>query len=338
MLIENILLRDSLFLLQNTISEAVFILSYLLLRRGRYDSTVLLLFGPGLLVVQLSFLAGDFLGNPGRPGSLVDFAVVNACVTVLVASVFIRKNRRLLLVVLPVGFVLAFHLTTRYAQETHPSSHLIGLFAYYAVAVIFAFLIRSIIKKIAELLQERELLLRVVHHRIKNHMYTIASILSLQAMEFSEPKVKEAFEETRWRIRLMQEIYETLYAQQADGDIELRPLLEHLQANLGEVFCRGKDAWLLFEIEDLRCSSRLAFAVGIIVNELVTNSLKYAFEELDLQKTVKEKKKQVQVEVHKGRDEKIRILVADNGCGVRDEIIKGSHQGFGLTMVRGYVR
>lgn len=337
LIVVNMMIGDAVFIMQNSFVDLVFLTSYILLLRGNYDAAVFLIFGTGLPVAQFSFLAGEFLSPADETVRLISFAIVNACLSVLVAAVFIRKKAQHLLVIVLISAIIGIHVYLHFAAEGGSNTNLAGMAVYYAIAVGFAMLTRNVLRKIEELVMERELLIREVHHRIKNHMYTITSILSLQSTEFEDPKVKEAFEETRRRIGLMQEIYDRLYLGQPGGEINLRSFLGKLLLNLQEVFCSGKNLLITSEIEELQGSSKIAFAVGIIVNELVTNSFKYAFGEKNPPVTGKERM-EIRVNVHKNSDGKIEIIVSDNGIGVSDEILDGSAYGFGLTMVRGYVR
>lgn len=337
LIVANMMIGDAVFIMQNSFLDLVFLTSYILLLRGNYDAAVFLIFGTGLPVAQISFLAGEFLSPADETVRLISFAIVNACLSVLVAAVFIRKKAQHLLVIVLISAIIGIHVYLHFAAEGGSNTNLAGMAVYYAIAVGFAMLTRNVLRKIEELVMERELLIREVHHRIKNHMYTITSILSLQSTEFEDPKVKEAFEETRRRIGLMQEIYDRLYLGQPGGEINLRSFLEKLLLNLQEVFCSGKNLLITSEIEELQGSSKITFAVGIIVNELVTNSFKYAFGEKNPPVTGKERM-EIRVNVHKNSDGKIEIIVSDNGIGVSDEILDGSAYGFGLTMVQGYVR
>lgn len=183
---------------------------------------------------------------------------------------------------------------------------------------------------ITDLLVEKEQLLREVHHRIKNHMYTISSILSLQSAEFSDPTVIAAFDETRRRIRLMQSIYEKLYTGRDTGTIELRGYLNELLDDLRSAFCKNGRIVLTGDLREMHLSANIAFAVGIVINELITNSLKHAF--------VPEEKGWISILLRGIPTSTIEIVVSDDGAGAPPEVLDGTRSGFGLTLVKGYTR
>ncbi len=172
------------------------------------------------------------------------------------------------------------------------------------------------------LLAEKSILLKEVHHRIKNNMITMSSLFSLQVGESRDAHIKEVFEDAICRINTMQKVYEKLYI---STDYESVNIAEYLTEVAGEVCevlgCSGKTE-LALNIEDLRLHNSMVFPLGIIINELITNSAKYAFKdrcdgkiELSLEKM----------------DSLIKIRYHDNGMGITG---KKSSKGFGMTLIK----
>ena len=180
------------------------------------------------------------------------------------------------------------------------------------------------------LLEEKEQLLREVHHRIKNHMNTISSILSLHADYHEDSRIAQVFEEIHNKIKIMQNIYQNLYTGEDVNSVYLSSFLENIVADLQEAYIYEKHILVEDRIEDLQVSAKLSLPVGIIVNELITNSLKYAFEGRD--------SGTITLTVCREDDAYLRIEVADDGNGLPEELLSGGEYGFGLTLVEGYAR
>ena len=161
-------------------------------------------------------------------------------------------------------------------------------------------------ERIRHLLQEKELLLRETHHRILNNLSVIRSFLSLQAAEVSAPEAVESLREAQARIDAMRVLYERLFRSKVQKIVSLRSYLEDLVRDIGEIFPVEDRVKITVEGEDLSLSPRQAVPVGIIVNELVSNALKYAFPG----------KRRGKVAVRlRGLEGKCRIELEDDGVG-----------------------
>lgn len=126
-------------------------------------------------------------------------------------------------------------------------------------------------------LAEKELLLREVHHRVKNNMQVISSLLAMQSSDTSDPGTLEKLEQSQNRIRSMALIHEQLYRSTQLTDINMREYLEVLMDHIRRSFGRGDVVQVRLQIEDLALDIDQSLACGLIVTELVTNSLKHAF-------------------------------------------------------------
>jgi PAS domain S-box-containing protein len=184
--------------------------------------------------------------------------------------------------------------------------------------------------QVKQLLDEKESLLREVHHRIKNHMNIIRSLLSLQRKRISNPEAGDVLQEAESRLALMQDIYHKLYTRDDMTSIDLRELITDVVNGLIRSYANELPVRVHTEIEELRVSSRLSLPVGIIVNELLTNSFKYAFPE--------GRRGNVTVSLKALDAETVEIVVADDGRGMAPGEAEGSNYGFGLTLVQNYAR
>lgn len=126
-------------------------------------------------------------------------------------------------------------------------------------------------------LAEKELLLREVHHRVKNNMQVISSLLAMQSSDTNDPGTLAKLEASQNRIRSMALIHEQLHRSTQLTDIDIREYLELLTDHIRRSFGRGDSIQVGLQIENLALDIDQSLACGLIVTELVTNSLKHAF-------------------------------------------------------------
>ncbi|MCF7936169.1 MAG: PAS domain S-box protein [Synergistales bacterium] len=174
--------------------------------------------------------------------------------------------------------------------------------------------------RINALLEEKELLLREVHHRIKNNMHTIMSLLSLQADSVGNDFARETLETARNRVRTMMLLYEKLYRSERMSDqVALEDYLPPLVAEIIGSFHNPVEVET--DIGAITVPVRTASNLGLIVNELITNAMKYAFadEGSGLPRVTAEE-----------REGTVRLAVGDDGEGFD---ITATPEGFGLQLV-----
>jgi two-component sensor histidine kinase len=127
-------------------------------------------------------------------------------------------------------------------------------------------------------LQEKELLLREIHHRVKNNLHVITGLLSLQAAQVNDCKLRVALDELQDRIRAIAALHETLYGSRDLANIDFGPYMKLLVQEL--VTFHGIDSERIkirTQSDDIVLSIEQALPLGLIVNELVSNALKHAF-------------------------------------------------------------
>jgi PAS domain S-box-containing protein len=127
-------------------------------------------------------------------------------------------------------------------------------------------------------LQEKEALLKEVHHRVKNNLQLISSLLNLQANRIVDPAVSEQFAESRNRVRSMALVHENLYRAGNFARVPMRTHIQNLCAHLVRAYgMRSRNVELVTEIDDVELDLDRAISSGLIINELVSNALKHAF-------------------------------------------------------------
>ncbi|RLD29449.1 MAG: hypothetical protein DRI73_10965, partial [Bacteroidetes bacterium] len=131
-------------------------------------------------------------------------------------------------------------------------------------------------KHVETLLKEKEIILKEVHHRIKNNMMTIMGLLTFQEQSLDDEKVIDAFENTRNRVQSMMVLYDKLYRSNNYETIWIKEYFETIIKEIIEGFTFNKIIKLKCEIADIQMESGNIFNLGIIINELITNSMKYA--------------------------------------------------------------
>ena len=132
-------------------------------------------------------------------------------------------------------------------------------------------------EKIRKSLKEKETLLREIHHRVKNNIQTVASLLSLQSDTSDDPKVIHEFRETEIKVRSMAIVHEMIYQSNAFSEIPLQDYLDSLVDHLFHVYTgKGTSVQTGVEAGDVILKVEHAVPCGLIVAELLTNSVKYA--------------------------------------------------------------
>lgn len=179
-------------------------------------------------------------------------------------------------------------------------------------------------------LREKELLLKEVHHRVKNNLQVISSLLNLQAQELRDPQMARLFQESQGRVRSLALIHEQLYRSrdlsQIDFAAYVQELVEHLVQGMGKTAARIR---FRFELEPSQLPLDLAIPCGMIVNELVSNALEHAFPEGSAG-TVRI--------TFRGDAAGYELTVADNGVGLSEGLLAGKPGTLGLKVVQALTR
>jgi len=157
-------------------------------------------------------------------------------------------------------------------------------------------------------LSEKEVLLREVHHRVKNNMQVISSLLNLQSRRIQDPGVQEMFRESQRRIRSMALIHERLYQSSDLSRIEFSQYISNLASHLFHSYqISSNRVRLRLNTEEVFININTAIPCGLIVNELISNALKHAFPE--------GRTGEVTVELHRAPGDRYEVRVSDDGVG-----------------------
>ncbi len=187
-------------------------------------------------------------------------------------------------------------------------------------------------KSLAKSLSEKEVLLKEIHHRVKNNLQVISSLLYLQSLKLQDEQAREIFRESQNRVKAMALIHEQLYQTKDLAKVDFAEYLRTLASMIAESYNEPPSMIeVQTESEKLDLSIDVAIPAGLIVSELVTNSLKYAFAEAE--ESV-EKNKEIAILARKTSDNDIMLTVRDNGIGLNMERPLESPKTLGLRLVK----
>ncbi|MBW4576675.1 MAG: PAS domain S-box protein [Aphanothece sp. CMT-3BRIN-NPC111] len=176
-------------------------------------------------------------------------------------------------------------------------------------------------------LQEKETLLKEIHHRVKNNLQIISSLLRLQSKHIRDADVLELFQESQNRVRTMALIHEKLYQSGNLAKIDFIEYIQTLVQELSRSYGASRQA-IAFKltIEKVHLEVDIAIPCGLIINELVSNSLKYAFKdcqtgEIDISL------------VQHSESHRFILTIGDNGVGLPQNLDFRKTQSLGLQLV-----
>ena len=132
-------------------------------------------------------------------------------------------------------------------------------------------------EKLHHMIEEKDVLFRELHHRVKNNMQIISSMLQLQEEYIADEVILSALHDCEQRIDSMALVHETLYRTESLADIPFAQYLEDLAQAVTEGFATVRDIRTEIDVGGIRLSLDTAVTIGLIVNELMVNSMKYAF-------------------------------------------------------------
>ncbi len=181
---------------------------------------------------------------------------------------------------------------------------------------------------------QQELLMQEIHHRVKNNLQIVASLLNLQASRIRLPAAKAEFQAARDRVRALATLHRHLYAQGELHTINMRSFLTELCGQLFQAMGEEEGGRIKLEIEapELQLSSDQAVPLSLIVTEAVTNAVKYAFPG--------GRSGHVSVSL-RAAAEAAELVIRDDGVGIpagRSETETGPRDGLGIQLIRGFVR
>ena len=184
-------------------------------------------------------------------------------------------------------------------------------------------------KEIRNLLQEKEIILKEVHHRVKNNMSTIFGLLTTQAVTVNDLAVQSILQDSAGRVQSMMVLYDKLYRSENTGIVSIKDYFPSLISEIVSLFPKTKPVKIETELEDIPLKTIIVTPIGIILNELITNTMKYAFSDTT-DGLIKVSARQ--------RETMITLIYEDNGKGIPNSISFDNPTGFGLLLIKMLVK
>jgi two-component sensor histidine kinase len=186
-------------------------------------------------------------------------------------------------------------------------------------------------ERIRTSLKEKEILLKEIHHRVKNNLQIVSSLLYLQASRTEHPGAVSALKESRARIKSMALIHEKLYQSPNLASIDMGEYTRNLVSDL-QHFYRTEDSFIRFtvRIDNIPFGITEAIPCGLIINELVSNALKHAFHGKE--------QGEITIDLCRQPANRVTLIVSDNGVGFPEHVDFRSSPSLGLTLVNSLVQ
>ena len=187
-------------------------------------------------------------------------------------------------------------------------------------------------RALAESLREKEVLLKEVHHRVKNNLQIISSLINLQTNLSADSEINSSLAEIRDRVYSMALVHEELYQSPSLSDVRLDRYLDRLLEALNRSLNLKPDRVVIqTKVTKVHLSLELAIPFGLIINELVSNALKYAY-------PGPEDRGEIRIIIPPPHKERLSITVEDDGVGLPESFEIDSVDTLGLNLVRTIIR
>ncbi len=180
-------------------------------------------------------------------------------------------------------------------------------------------------EKTVKSLKEKEVLLKEIHHRVKNNLQIIISLLNLQSSKIKDSQALKVFSECTNRILSMALVHEKLYQSKNFSNIKFKEYVETMTTELFGAYDVKENISLDIRIEDIEMNMEKAVPCGLILNELVSNACEHAFPD--------DKPGYIQISFRSVHNKLYELSVKDNGVGIPQNIDPGKTQSLGLKLV-----
>ncbi|PZX47578.1 tetratricopeptide repeat-containing sensor histidine kinase [Algoriphagus chordae] len=184
--------------------------------------------------------------------------------------------------------------------------------------------------EIAKQNDEKELLLKEIHHRVKNNLQIISSLLSMQTRGVKDLKVIDAMKESQSRVKTMALIHEKLYQYENLSSINMQEYMKQLSEFLTQTYGKNKEVEVIIQAEEINLDIDTAVPLGLITNELLSNALKYAFEGTETGK--------IEISLNRTESKDFKLVISDSGKGIDKDLDIEKTSSLGLRLVRTLTR
>lgn len=178
-------------------------------------------------------------------------------------------------------------------------------------------------------LEEKEILLKEIHHRVKNNMMMIASLLTLQAGNTKTKEIKDFIQKSQSRILTMTLVHESLYESDNLASIDMEDYIFRLVSGLKAAYSNYTiNIRIDYDIDDIRLNSKTLIPLGLVITEIVTNCFKHAF--------TGKTNGTINISMKKSGILQFSLTISDDGCGLPSEIDFKHSKTLGIKLISGF--
>ncbi|WP_354360194.1 histidine kinase dimerization/phosphoacceptor domain -containing protein [Pedobacter sp. UYP30] len=181
-----------------------------------------------------------------------------------------------------------------------------------------------------KLVVEKEWLVKEIHHRVKNNLQIVISLLNTQSKYLDNAKAKEAIGESKHRMQAMSLIHQRLYQSENSTTVNLKQYIRELIDYLDASFITGTKLFFNFAVDNIDLDISQAIPIGLILNEAITNSIKYAFTETD--------SGTIGISITQNLEDELTLHIYDDGKGMQQNFDSGNIKSMGLRLISGLVK
>ena len=262
-------------------------------------------------------------------------------VTSLFGKIYLYSILSIVAAIYAVGKLNIIVLTNEIPEASRDNFSLLSaLFSVYLLGAIFG---KNLLKthhrlyksktEIEAQIIEKETLLKEIHHRVKNNLQTVSSLLSMQGRNTTNEQIKKIIKSSQNRVISMAMIHEMLYTNDNLSKIQFKPYVEELSAFLMKsVADSGPTIDLKIDIPDIQLGIDTAIPLGLLINETITNSLKYGFEGRN------EGQIKIGLQKEESGNYDYILTISDNGIGFTDDRNSALTKSLGLKLIHNLAR
>lgn len=251
-------------------------------------------------------------------------------VVILLISYYFNNNSTIFGAIITSTFVLIGFYFSPVSDDFVKilSNRLLSIFSIWTTALLLIRIkkesIRVEVEK--EKSQEKEVLLKEIHHRVKNNLQVISSLLTLQSGTLRDQQTKASFTVLQNRINTIASVHELLYLNKNMSKINFKEYLSNLIYKIIEsIKGKNNDIQVKLDVGNVYINIDTLVPLGLIVNEIVTNSLKHGF--------VNNNKGVITVQLIKSKNSQFQLILSDDGIGFDRNFMKSNEKTLGLKLI-----